>query len=338
MHGDVVGAEGGLTADVLAAFDTEPHTELAPVNAEEELSAGEAEGGHTADVLAADTELDTELAALNAQEFSAGEAQSLLEAFSDVKLCDHFLSEPALSVGGTARLVRVGLPGEGVCGIRSRSVGTFSYKNYRVVWAVEKDEIFARYVDHDGVWSPILEARTANALGRAFLDSIGSKTSKISAPKFFGVHYFKNLGSKRHTFPKSDESGTCFTCGEIIRGRHRYHLITLARLCDSSRCKKRKAAVLDDDGGTISVPFCAPESLLTKGFPDVIHQTKVKLFAAAIISTGLTFHAVHELFLRAQMEMPLREDQFYQYQKSFITFIGGYAKFDVFEFFRIMQS
>lgn len=46
------------------------------------------------------------------------------------------------------------------------------------------------------------------------------------------------------------------------------------------------------------------------------------LFAASIISTGLTFHVVHELFLRAHLNMPLREDQFYKYQRKFIEFIG----------------
>ena len=49
------------------------------------------------------------------------------------------------------------------------------------------------------------------------------------------------------------------------------------------------------------------------------------LFTAAIISTGLTFHSVHELFLRAHMKMPVGKGQFYAYQKSFCKFIAGYA-------------
>ena len=48
------------------------------------------------------------------------------------------------------------------------------------------------------------------------------------------------------------------------------------------------------------------------------------MFAAAIIATGLTFHSVHELFLRAHMKMPLRKDEFYKYQKLFIKFIARY--------------
>lgn len=54
------------------------------------------------------------------------------------------------------------------------------------------------------------------------------------------------------------------------------------------------------------------------------HRQK-KLFAAAIISTGLTFRKVQELFLKAHMEMPIREDQFYRYQSKFIEYIAGYV-------------
>ena len=58
---------------------------------------------------------------------------------------------------------------------------------------------------------------------------------------------------------------------------------------------------------------------------DAKSVTQAKMFAAAIISTGLTFRSVQELFLRAHMEMPLREDQFSRYQREFATYIARYT-------------
>ena len=50
-------------------------------------------------------------------------------------------------------------------------------------------------------------------------------------------------------------------------------------------------------------------------------------FAAAIIATGNTFQSIHDLFLFADMKLPLRKDQFYRYQRLFSAFIAKYESF-----------
>ena len=73
-----------------------------------------------------------------------------------------------------------------------------------------------------------------------------------------------------------------------------------------------------------------PEDSLLTAIADLEHRkVHAILFTAAVISTCLTFHAVQELFLRAHMNLPLREDQFYKYQKSFVKFIGRYINLKV---------
>ena len=176
----------------------------------------------------------------------------LLQAVEDDSLCEHFRNEPAVTARNNVRIVRVGQPGNTIFGIRAKSIGITTFKKYEALWAVDKHEeaelLFARIRDPQGSWSPILQAPTANALSRCVLDRAGaSKKTKMSARDFFGVQYFEKLGNKQHKFPPPSTPPKCFSCSGSITGQPRYQQETLARLCDSSRCRNRKRKLADSD-------------------------------------------------------------------------------------------
>ena len=77
----------------------------------------------------------------------------------------------------------------------------------------------------------------------------------------------------------------------------------MARICEVCRVRKKRKAAQDDDESD--------------------HRNHGRLFASAIISTGLTFHKVQELFLKAELELPISEKQFYSFQKEFAPYIAS---------------
>jgi hypothetical protein len=81
------------------------------------------------------------------------------------------------------------------------------------------------------------------------------------------------------------------------------------RICESCRTRKKRKAV----------DVAEEEEDAEKA------HKQGRLFASAIISTGLTFHKVQELFLKAEMKMPIREKQFYAYQREFVPYIASYV-------------
>jgi hypothetical protein len=228
-----------------------------PEKAEPEAKAAQAEAAGAAGVQLAEAE------AAGAEEAEAEEAEAagattspLFRAFEDDKLCQHFLSEPSVEAGITGmsvHIVRVGKAEKIFCGIRSKSVGITAFRKSNVLWAADVtdgggDVLIARIQHSQGNWSPVLRAATPNALGRLILDATGaSKKTKLSAPKFFGIDYFKNLGKKRHMFPTPESPARCFSCAGVITGKHRYDETTLARLCDSWSCRKRKRRITEPD-------------------------------------------------------------------------------------------
>lgn len=184
---------------------------------------------------------------------------TLLRAFDDDKLCQHFLEEPSILAQKNVRIVRVGPPGVTSFGIRPRSVGITKTRKCEVLWAVDvsddgEEVIFARIRNQTGAWSSTLQAETTFALVKSILVFFeASKNTKVSAPNFFGVKFFEDLGATRHTFP-ADGPTRCFSCTKVIMSKPRYDQATLARLCDSSTCRSRKRKVVedaDDDEGSV---------------------------------------------------------------------------------------
>lgn len=235
-------ASSSNTGSSTAASSNAPSSTATPSNA----ASGNTVSSDAADVASAN-------GAVSGSE--GWEWSTLLCAFKDDNLCEHFLNEPSVFAGKSARIVRVGPPGESVCGIRSKSVGIVTFKKCKVLWAADvvgsNKVVFARVRNAQGTWSPILPTDSANALGRLILQqTTASKNTKISAPKFFGIDYFDILGDKRHRFSAPTEPLKCFSCGTTIIGKPRYDEVSLARLCDSSGCRnrKRKADIEEDEG------------------------------------------------------------------------------------------
>lgn len=193
----------------------------------------------------------------------AENAASLMRAFEDDKLCDHFLQEPYVDAGKMkVRIVRVGPPASNTFNIRPKSVGVTPYKRCNALWAVDSDNgcvvYFARVCNTQGVWSRLLRADSANKLACEILKEAGaSKSSRVSAQDFFGVPFFQKQGSKHFKFPKPSSPPRCFACSASITSRSRYNEVTLARLCDSSACKnrKRKSADTDESDGLCLVLY-----------------------------------------------------------------------------------
>lgn len=235
-----------------------------------------------------------------------------MEALADTELCDHFHEEPSMEVATRSRLriIRVGTACEGQSNpVRPRSIGITTYRKHSILWATDllqtEQFFFARVRNAEGEWSDILHAATALKLVEKCIRAAGApEKSRVSAAEFFGYNFFAKIRGK-YTFPPVPASARCFRCAAEGQERWRFDETTLARTCEVCRVrKKRKASQMDDN-------------------EEDDHGDRGRLFASAIISTGLTFHKVQELFLKAELDLPISEKQFYNFQKKFTPYIAS---------------
>lgn len=179
-----------------------------------------------------------------------GEAEkknsALLASLQDVRLCEHFLTEPFVQVVSIycSRLVRVGVPSS-FMEIRPRSIGITVYKKFHVLWAADivgdQPVYGARLRNPEGEWlADLVQAGSPPQLIQKVLLHCGASVkSKISSTEFFGTKFFRQLGTKRHIHPQP-EAPECFKCSARGERSWRWDMVTLARICDNQSCRAQK--------------------------------------------------------------------------------------------------
>lgn len=234
------------------------------------------------------------------------------------ELCEHFCSEPSVEVETKHRpkIIRVGTPTENSrYKLRPRSIGKTTYRRHTVLWGSDtvdgQQTFFARVRSpvSSKSWGMMIEADSPHKLADKCIRAAGATaTSAVSAAQFFGFPFFEKLDGK-FTFPPVPHTATCFDCSAVGQPRWRFDATTLARTCEACRTRpKRKAAEITDDNSD-------SKDLRRRGY----------LFTWAVISSGMQFHKLHKVCVKSEITLPVREGQFYEYQRELIPPIASWV-------------
>lgn len=244
-------------------------------------------------------------------EFSAG---PLATAIKDERLCEHFCGEPSTRAAGKhrVRIVRVGKESSnGIQPIRSRSIGITTYLKGEVLWGAEETPQGTFYfgrVKRNGQWGEVIVAESANLLAKQCLRAVGAAAkSRVSPADFFAYAFFRNLEGK-YTHPPVPLETTCFICaatGDTV-SRWRFDK-SLARRCEN--CREREVK----------------KSRNTSAAEDTAGKEQDRLVTASIVSSGLQYHQIHEMWLNAHEKVPISERLFYKRQVEFVLYMARYG-------------
>ena len=200
--------------------------------------------------------------------------------------------------------------------LRPKSLGVTTYLQKDILWGADSADgrsliFFARVRGDDGLWGDIVQASTLNKLAELTIRQAGAgPKARVPAPQFFGTKFFEDLHGTRYTFPAVPPTAKCYACAATNQTRWRYDEVTLARMCEKCRTRrKRNAAEM--------------EEYESDDEEDEEKQRRARLFTAAMVSTGLSFRKVHELFVKAEMQMPVREKEFYRQQRELIAYLAS---------------